>query len=401
MKLKSRPEDFRVVEQLDFEEDPEGEFRIHKLHKEKLSTHEALSAIVERARVPREDITYAGLKDRQAVTEQFVAIRGRAVDLKLANLRLRAVGRSARPITSKMSRGNRFTIVVRDLDREQAVAARRNLPSVVKTGYPNYFDDQRFGCVRHGQGFALRELLQGRPEQALKQLIATPSAIAVSGDVKLKTILKDHWGDWARCGSIARGPVYRPVFEHLVRHPDDFVGALERLPTRVKLIHAYAFQSALWNNALSHVIAGRVPFVHRLWLPTEIGRLAAWRNLERESGDFFDGLETPLYGPDGTGGHPVFQRAMADELQKAGVTAEDFRARKVSGMVLVEEPRAPVVRPTDVERVRMAPDDDEAGRFLVQLEFSLPRGAYATMLLKRLFATNEMHSGRRRADPRE
>ena len=82
-----------------------------------------------------------------------------------------------------------------------------------ESGFPNYFDDQRFNCLRHGQGFVMKAVLQGRFDQALEQLIATPSRVARSGDVKLKQLLSEHWRDWERCKRIARGRL-RPFMKH-------------------------------------------------------------------------------------------------------------------------------------------------------------------------------------------
>ena len=74
MRLKTTPDDFRVRELLEWEEVPDGDFVVHKLHKEKLSTPEALTMLSRDADVERAKIAYAGLKDRQAVTDQFITI---------------------------------------------------------------------------------------------------------------------------------------------------------------------------------------------------------------------------------------------------------------------------------------------------------------------------------------
>ena len=108
MRLKTTPDDFRVRELLEWNEVPNGNFIVHKLHKEKLSTPEALTMLARDAGVERSAIAYAGLKDRQAVTDQFITIERRAVELKLANLKVTPVGATDRPITSKQSTGNAF-----------------------------------------------------------------------------------------------------------------------------------------------------------------------------------------------------------------------------------------------------------------------------------------------------
>ncbi len=386
MRLKTIPEDFRVRELLQWPDVRNGEFVVHLVHKEKLSTPEALAMLVREARVDRGTIAYAGLKDRQAVTDQYITIQGRAVELRLANLRVQPVGATDRPLTSRLSSGNAFTIVVRDLVPQRASLMRRSLPSLVKTGFPNYFDDQRFGCLRHGQGFPMRSVLLGDFERALQQFIAEPSPVAITGDVKLKRTLQLRWRDWETCARIARGPVYEPMFEHLLAHADDFRGALEFVPLRQRVIHGFAYQSFLWNRAVSRMLRGGVNSAQRLRLATIAGDLLAWKYLAPEREEKLKVMRTPLFGPEGDGGSEPFRCAMREELQDAGLTRNDFVSNEVPGMIWKEESRDILTKPGDVADVRIEPDEMHAGQVKATLQFSLPRGAYATMMIKRLFA---------------
>ena len=386
MRLKTIPEDFRVRELLEWNDNPSGAFVVHRLSKEKLSTPEALSILVRDAHVDRSAIAYAGLKDRQAVTEQFLTIERRAVELRLPNLRVVPVGTTDQAITSKQSRGNAFTIVIRDLQPVEAAHLRRGLPSLLKTGFPNYFDDQRFGSLRHGQGFPMLSVLRGDYERALQQLVAEPSPVAISGDVKLKKTLQLRWGDWETCLRIARGPAYEPIFEYLLANPDDFRGALEHVPLRQRVIHSFAYQSYLWNRALSTMLRSGVLSAQRLRIPTIAGDLLAWKYLAPEREQKLREMRTPLFGPEGDGGSEPFRRGMIAEMKDAGLQRRDFTENQVAGMIWKEEVRDALVKPGDVADVRIEPDDLNPGRVRATIAFSLPRGAYATMLVKRLFA---------------
>lgn len=403
MRLKTIPEDFRVRELLEWPEVSGGAHVVHLLHKEKLSTAEALALLVREAQVDRAAIAYAGLKDRQAVTDQYISIEGRAVDLSLPNLRVKPVGATDRALTSRMSSGNAFTVVVRDLVPHKAAQLRRALPSLIRTGFPNYFDDQRFGCLRHGQGFPMRSVLLGDFERALQQFVAEPSPVAISGDVKLKRTLQLRWRDWEACARIARGPAYEPLFAHLLAHPDDFRGALEHVPLRQRVIHAFAYQSFLWNRAVSRLLRGGVHGAQRLRLSTLAGDLVAWKYLAPEREAKLLAMQTPLFGPEGDGGSPPFRRAMIAELEAAGLRRQDFVDHVVPGMVWKEEPRAVLIKPADVADVRIEPDELHDGRLKATLQFALPRGAYATMLIKRLFAPpwyrSEAEDGGERGGP--
>ncbi len=315
-----------------------------------------------------------------------MTIERRAVELKLANLRVTPVGTTDRPITSKQSQGNAFTIVVRDLRPTEAATLRRSVPSLVKTGLPNYFDDQRFGSLRHGQGFPMLSVLHGNYERALQQLVAEPSPVAITGDVKLKRTLQLRWGDWDACARIARGPAYEPMFEYLIRNPRDFRGALKFVPLRLRVIHAFAYQSFLWNRAVSSLLRVAVKGAQRLRLSTLAGDLIAWKYLAPEREEKLLKMRTPLFGIEGDGGSEPFRKVMINEMKGAELRRSDFIENEVPGMIWKEEHRSAFVKPTSVTDVRIEPDEMHEGHVKASLQFHLPRGCYATMLIKRLFA---------------
>lgn len=386
MSLKQSPRDFQVRELLEFESDPSGEFYVHLLKKEKLDTQEALSLIARKSRVPRSDLAFAGLKDRQGQTEQFISIKGRRVEFKAPGVQLIYKGRSARAINSKMSRGNRFKIVLRGLDRTGAYWIKDEIPDFGRVGYVNYFDDQRFGCLRHGQGFPMRDILAGRYEKALQRLIARPSPVALGGDTKLKQLIDQHWGDWEVCARIARGPVWRPVLEHLRRRPADFAGAIQKLNSRTRLIHSFAYQSYLWNRAVSSVLDELLPKRDQVRIASLMGDLTSFSKLSEECAVQLRGLDTPLYAPDGTGGDPRFRAEITRWLRSEQLTPEKCQQNTLPGMVWREEPRDLLVRPTNIYANQPERDDQQRGATKLEVAFSLPRGVYATMLIKHLFA---------------
>jgi tRNA pseudouridine13 synthase len=386
VRLKQLPGDFRVVEDYHFTPDEQGEHYVHLLRKEKLDTLEALARVAHVAGVSRTQISFAGLKDRQGRTEQYISLPGIRVELNEPELKLRFVGRSAVAVSSKQSQGNRFRIVVRDLKLSDLARLRRNLPSLRKAGLPNYFDDQRFGCLRHGQGLIVRDLVQGNPERALFGLLAQPSPVSEGGDHRLKQILANHWGDWPACAQIARGPRFRPVFEHLVQRPDDFAGALNRVSQRIKLIHLYAFQSFVWNRAVSRYLERYVSRRERTWLRTLSGSLLAWRYLEGDIPKEFATCTLPLLAPEMEFEDRLFRAMNLEVLRQGNVSLPKLVRTAEAGMVFKEEPRNLVLHPADLVVSSPSADEENRQRSRVTLEFALPRGSYATLVVKRLFA---------------
>jgi tRNA pseudouridine13 synthase len=386
MHLKYAPRDFKVRELLDYPESPNGDYYVHLLKKQKMDTQDALSLICRKARVSRENIAFAGLKDRQGETEQFISIKGRRVEFREPGIQLLFRGRSDQPINSKQSRGNRFNIYLRSLDSDEAHRVRDVLPTFAETGYVNYFDDQRFGCLRHGQGFPMRDVLAGRYEKALQRLIARPSPVATGGDTRLKGILQERWGDWEVCAKIARGPVFQPVLQHLVRRPDDFKGAIQKLNTRTRLIQSFAYQSYLWNRAVSSLLDELITVGQQVALDSLMGDLTSFAGLAKDQTLELESVETPLWAPGSKGGDPRFEAETQRWLRSEQLSPEMCEKNTLPGMIWREEPRNLLVRPTNVYANRPERDQRNRDSYNVELAFSLPRGVYATMLIKHLLA---------------
>ena len=177
MRLKQRVGDFRVRELLrrDFLV-PEGEHRVYRVTKRKLTSDEALRALATEAAVDPGEVQVAGLKDRQGLTIQYMSVaRGREVHLATSELKIEPAGFALAPLTSGDSLGNAFELTVRMLGRDDLQRLRVNLPLMRAHGVPNYFDDQRFGNLTHDQGWIYKGLCLGDTEGALRRLLGAPS----------------------------------------------------------------------------------------------------------------------------------------------------------------------------------------------------------------------------------
>src|SRR3954466_2768499 len=193
MKIKQKPEDFVVIEQDRYELSKTGPYALYRLSKWDIGTIEAIQSLARGWNLSRTQISFGGLKDRHARTEQMISIRG-GPDRNFDGpaFRLEFLGRSRDPVTRASFHGNRFVITVRDL------AEIPDLDPVKRHGLPNYFDDQRFGSLRGTEGeFIGRALVRGEYEKALKLALASPSGEDRKKERDLKVLLRDRWGDWA------------------------------------------------------------------------------------------------------------------------------------------------------------------------------------------------------------
>src|SRR5262245_21729726 len=280
MRLKQRVGDFRVRELLrrDYLAG-EGEHRVYRVTKRKLDSDEAARVLAAEAGVTRAEVQMAGLKDRQGLTIQYMSVpRGREVQLSTPELKIEPAGFATKPLAGEDSLGNGFELTVRALRRDDLHCLRANLPAMRAHGMPNYFDDQRFGNLTHGQGWIYKGLCLGETEAALRRLLGAHSPRDDERHRKFKEGLERAWGDWRECRDVAgRFGAHHSVFEHLAKNPADFAGAFEHVATRLRTIHLFAWQSHLWNRALVEWMRAHLALEERVVLDCEEGTLLAPR----------------------------------------------------------------------------------------------------------------------------
>lgn len=148
--LKHMAEDFQVNEVLDIPLSGSGEHLWLWVEKRGLNTEDAARRIARAAGVPLKAISYAGLKDRQALTRQWFSLHlpGKAdPDLAAAEgdeLRILERTRHSRKLQRGAHAANGFVIRLTALDADRAVLEQR-LAQIAAGGVPNYFGLQRFG----------------------------------------------------------------------------------------------------------------------------------------------------------------------------------------------------------------------------------------------------------------
>lgn len=147
--IKTTPEDFKVDEILGFEPTGEGEHLFLLIEKRGINTEELVKELATLTNLSPKLISYAGLKDRQALTTQWVGLHCPGQDIPEANS---FSGKGWRVIESKRHSkklktgglsGNAFQLILRDVKPDEALEKR--LHHIQTLGVPNYFGNQRFG----------------------------------------------------------------------------------------------------------------------------------------------------------------------------------------------------------------------------------------------------------------
>jgi tRNA pseudouridine13 synthase len=147
--LKATPEDFEVEELPAYLPSGSGEHLYLWIEKRALTTLEAVQRLASVLGARVEAAGWAGLKDKRAVTRQWVSLHHAdtpaAEQLASEGLRVLRVTRHGNKLRTGHLRGNRFSLRLADVPPEHDAHARAVLALLNRDGMPNYYGSQRFG----------------------------------------------------------------------------------------------------------------------------------------------------------------------------------------------------------------------------------------------------------------
>lgn len=325
-RIKERLEDFEVEEIPAYEPSGTGDHLYLWIEKRGMGADYFLRQLAQRLGVSRADIGTAGLKDRHAITRQWVSTPMTATDqvaqLEGDGIRVLAMSRHVNKLRPGHLRGNRFRILVRGASAPAGSLLQPLLDLLRANGLPNYYGPQRFGRDYETARAGLA-MLAGQPVP----------------------------------GAIKRNP---------------FLRKLALSAAQATLFNQYLAQR-LGDGLLRRVLAGDV-----------MGKWPAGGMFRAEDPEVeqvrLDAREIVSMGP--IFGRKMFPAAAeaavreATILGAAGLTPESFQG---FGKLLQGTRRHNLIYVDDLTAA-LEPDG-------VRLAFSLPAGSYATVLLQEVMKT--------------
>ncbi|MEM3151379.1 MAG: tRNA pseudouridine(13) synthase TruD, partial [Candidatus Bathyarchaeia archaeon] len=168
------------------------------------------------------------------------------------------------PLNSSFLLGNNFTITIRDIkltSKEAKEAIENTLKEVNEVGgVPNFFGHQRFGTIRPITHIVGKYIVKRDFEKAVLTYLCSSSfyekpEIKSIRDELLTTLNFKK----ALKAFPTRLEYERIMLKHLINHSNDYIGALKRLPSRLRLLFVNAYQSFLFNEVLSRRVLAKLP----------------------------------------------------------------------------------------------------------------------------------------------
>jgi len=385
--LRKSPEDFAVEEIPLQEPSGTGPYLICRLQKRNWEHQHAMKTIASALGISHRRIAWAGTKDKNAVTSQYISIYDvdeAAVDgRRIKDLVLLPVGRNQHQLSLGLLAGNRFAITIRDCTANDTAATVAACTATAATGFPNYFGLQRFGVVRPVTHLVGRDILRGDYEAAVMSYVALACPDEDEEVRRIRTAYRDTRDAKATIGALPRHLGFeRSLLSRLAEAPGDHAGALKNLPPKLLSMFVSAYQSWLFNRVLSMRLADgigldeptpgdRLIFANgREDIVTEANRRLVSVHLNRGR------CAIALFIP---GAEDVRIMGKCDErmallLEEDAITPENFKSAADFVGLRYNGALRPIAVKSEI--VSSVSDSD------VSLAFTLPPGHYATTICR-------------------
>ena len=169
-RIKDAPEDFEVEEIPAYAPSGDGEHLYLWIEKRGLNTVDAARALAHALETPFAEAGWAGLKDRHAVTRQWLSFHctrtPQPEQLAVEGVRVLATSRHANKLRTGHLRGNQFRLRLSDVPAGHEQHALDCLTLLAQRGLPNYYGSQRFGHAGRNLVSGYGVVVQGeRPPQ--------------------------------------------------------------------------------------------------------------------------------------------------------------------------------------------------------------------------------------------
>ncbi len=339
--IKQLNSDFIVKEIFDLELDKTGTYQYFLLEKNGLNTLDAIFLLSETLKLPRKLFGYAGNKDKNAITGQVISIMTniKINDFSTEKLKINFLGKGKERVNLGSHNGNKFTIVVRNLDN-----STEDVQDV--TFIPNYFDEQRFSSSNIEIGLKILK----RDFQGAVELIIENSNDYDNTKMKMEQIL--------------------------LKNPKDFIGALRVMDKKILSIYLNSIQGLIFNEILTEYIEANC---------------SAFKSVNYSRGEMHFPTDKPseIMIPLVGFGLDIEDEWLIDtvnnKLSNYNLTTRSFIVKEIPEISSEGRLRFAFVDLADIHVSGFEDDELNSEKKKCKIEFSLPNGSYATVAIKSIF----------------
>lgn len=340
--IKKIPEDFMVKEIPNFVFNKEsGKYLIYKLKKTNRNTEDCIQFICKELKIKRKFIGFAGTKDKNAITEQYISIfniqnmknRIEKIKEKFENFSLEFIGYLNQPLSLGDLTANKFEITIRNLEREFEILK----PYFVV----NYFDDQRFSKLNKEIGKAIIK----------KDFKKTVELLKKQNQINEETV-----------------ELYKTDYIKIIRH----------VPMKTLKLFVHSYQSYLFNELCKKIILEK----KYSYLESEYsqGKLFFLTKKPRNFKLLIIGFGSEIEGS--------FVGLVDEILEKEKITLRDFIIKQIPELSSFGTQRDFINPVFDFTKKEFLDDELHPGKKKIKVAFTLGKGSYATMIIKKIMSVS-------------
>lgn len=413
--LTTDPEDCQYTQETEF--GGKKKYTHFTLIKQNEDTIGAAQLIANALGVSFHDITWAGLKDNNAITAQRMSIKGdygkELKKLVFNNVKIKDIQYCKHPLVIGDLIGNYFKIIIRNIGFDEKMNPIPNfqgfnddtLVNIVnevkdqinKMGFPNFYGLQRFGSHRPNSHRLGKLIFKKQYMDVVKEFLMMSFPKENEEIRKLRDKLKQTENYKEILDEFPKNMGYeRSLLHQLTECPEDYKGAIMRLPIPLIKLIMSAYQSYLFNRAISlRKLKGDPLYQPRF--NDKITLLDSPRGsntlLEYRFGTWYDeyllkALEMdratilcPILGKDSDLSKEYFNSIYSEILLEEEFTLNEFKNTIIQDFEYAGTDRPIVVKPKNLNVEYLISKHNKNEKY-IQLEFSLPKGSYATMLVR-------------------
>lgn len=397
-KLKETAHDF-IVDEISLEPKrfDAAKYVIAQVRSVNWETNKLIREMARGLRISRNDIGFAGTKDKRAITTQLMSFptsMEKVMELSIPGITILDLYTSKYSLRIGRLIGNKFDIMLKQIELPEAET--REIVEQVSSqilelgGFPNFFGIQRFGAVRPLTHLVGKAIVERDYRLAVEYYVGYPQEFEPESLKEARAYFmrtKDYEGTFEIMNKYYT--FERTLLYYLINKPGDYVGALNQLPKNLLMMFTHAYQSYLFNRIISERIRQGMPLnepvVGDMVIPTSghgiPDHVRAFRvneaNLSKitaRTREFKSYVTVLLYGNDSDFAEGPMGEIEHAIIDQEGISPESFTI-----------PDLPICSSTGMRKEilsRLDTLDREVGSNWVRFIFKLFKGSYATTLLR-------------------
>ncbi len=358
-----------------------NKYFVYILEKKGLDTFEALE-IVKRKVGAKGKIGYAGLKDANAVTYQFISFRSYREKLPCIialnnNVKLFFYRCHDHHISLGENWGNSFYLVIRDVKEEKCYNALESVLHEISSmgGLYPYFGHQRFGTIRPNTHKIGEKIVKRDWFGAVLELVGNPHPKEAPQVYEARKVFEKTLNPKEALELFPRKFVYERIVLKELLKGRSYLEALHALPKRILKIYVEAYQAYIFNEYVSKRLENDIPPNVAIEGDTVFSKGYYEKIVQKRKLRCKENILLPLVGYATKLGKQLAHTMLREVIDKENISLSMFKIKELNMRIKGGLRKSPMI---------MHGLSYVCSESNLRIHFCLEKGMYATVFLREI-----------------